>query len=83
MIELDTKAMSVTQTKKRIRRCKVHYLHYDFEKLPPHPVIRFGGKYLAEFGFNIGDRIDVSLDQGVITITKVQDTHSADQTNKA
>ena len=81
MIMLDVEALSAIP--KKVRRLKVHYANYDFERLPPHPVIRFGGKYLAEFGFNIGDRIDVRLDNGSITITKVQDAHSADQTNKA
>jgi hypothetical protein len=81
MIMLDVETQSAIPRK--VRRLKVHFSNYDFERLPPHPVIRFGGKYLAKFGFNIGDRIDVRLDQGHITITKVQDAHSADQTNKA
>ena len=81
MIMLDVETQSAIPRK--VRRLKVHFANYDFERLPPHPVIRFGGKYLAKFGFNIGDRIDVRLDQGLITITKVQDAHSADQTNKA
>jgi hypothetical protein len=69
MIMLDVETQSAIP--KKVHRLKVHYANYDFERLPPHPVIRFGGKYLVEFGFNIGDRIDVRLDQGYITITKV------------
>ena len=81
MIMLDVEALSAIPRK--VHRLKVHYANYDFERLPPHPVIRFGGKYLAELGFNIGDRIDVRLDNGSITITNVQDAHSADHINKA
>lgn len=81
MIRLDVKAQS--DIPRKVRRLKVHFAHYDFELLPPHPVIRFGGKYLVEFGFNIGDRIDVRLEKGCITLTKVQETHPSDNTNKA
>lgn len=71
MILLDVEALSAIP--KKVRRLKVHYLNYDFERLPPHPIIRFGGNYLVEFGFNIGDQINVRLEPGNITITKVQD----------
>ena len=81
MIMLDVEALSAIP--KKVRRLKVHYANYDFERLPPHPVIRFGGNYLEEFGFKIGDRIDVRLDNGSITITKVQETHSSDYRNRA
>jgi hypothetical protein len=81
MILLDVEALSAIPRK--VHCLKVHYANYDFERLPPHPIIRFGGKYLEKFGFNIGDRIDVRLDKGSITITKVQDAHSAEQTKKA
>jgi hypothetical protein len=62
---------------RKVRRLKVHYANYDFERLPPHPVIRFGGKYLEEFGFNIGDRIDVRLEKGSIHITKFQEMYAS------
>jgi hypothetical protein len=78
---LDVEALSAIPRK--VHRLKVHYANYDFERLPPHPIIRFGGNYLEKFGFNIGDRIDVHLDQGHITITKVQETHSSDYKNRA
>jgi hypothetical protein len=81
MIMLDVEALSAIP--KKVHRLKVHFANYDFEWLPPHPMIRFGGKYLAEFGFNIGDRINVRLDKGSIHITKVQETHASDHTNKA
>jgi hypothetical protein len=81
MITLDVEDQSVFP--RSVRRLKVHFAHYDFERLPPHPVIRFGGNYLTEFGFNIGDRIEMQLDSGVITITKVLDALSADHTKKA
>lgn len=81
MIILDIEAQSAKPRK--VRRLKVHFANYDFERLPPHPIIRFGGNYLEEFGFKIGDRVDVRLEQGCITITKIPDTPSTGHTNIA
>ncbi len=53
------------------RNMKVYYQHYDNSYIP-HPLIRLRGKYLAEFGFNVGDTIAVDVDVGQITIKKVQ-----------
>ena len=78
---LDVEAQS--SIPRKMRRLKIHFAYYDFERLPPHPVIRFGGNYLEEFGFRIGDQIDMCLDQGVITITKIPDTPSNGHTKKA
>ena len=66
MIKLDV------QRKRRVRRFrKVYYAHYDHESGSPHPVIRLGGKYLEEYGFSIGDTIDVTLEAHRIVITKI------------
>lgn len=60
---------------RRLRRVprlrKVYYAHYDHELRAPHPVIRLAGKYLADYGFAIGDFIDVELKPHRIIITKV------------
>jgi len=69
MIELDVNTLSTG--KRKSRRLKVHFAHYDFERMPPHPVIRFGGEYLQTFGFNIGDAIDVLLGHGRIIIKNI------------
>ena len=57
---------------RRIR--KVYYGHYDSEISSPYPVIRIGGKYLKDYGFNIGDQIQLDLEPGCITITKVAES---------
>jgi antitoxin component of MazEF toxin-antitoxin module len=36
-----------------------------------YPVIRLGGKYLRQFGFEIGDKIDVAVNKEQITIRKI------------
>lgn len=66
MITLDVEEMKPPRKVQRLR--KVHYAHYDSEYGCPHPVIRFGGKYLEEYGFMIGAPINVHFENGVITI---------------
>jgi hypothetical protein len=53
---------------------KVYYSYYDFESGLPHPLIRLKGKYLESYGFKVGDRIEVQLDVGRITIHKAHQT---------
>lgn len=66
MIQLDNqKRCRVARTR------KVYYGHYDYEARSPHPVIRLGGKYLEEYGFKIGDTIDVTMEPQRIVITKI------------
>jgi hypothetical protein len=36
-----------------------------------HPQIHLGGFYLTEFGFKVGDFVELSLVNGQIVITKV------------
>ena len=51
------------------RLLKVYYRYS-----PPQgrfPKIRIAGKYLTEFDFEIGDTIEVKVEMGRITITKV------------
>ena len=81
MIMLDVEALLTSR--RTVRRVKVHFANYDFEYVPPHPLIRFGGNYLEIFGFRIGDQLEVQLESNIITITKVINAHSADHANKA
>ena len=56
-----------TSSSKRLM--KVYYRHS-----PPHgkfPKIRIAGKYLTNFDFEIGDTIEVKVEMGRITVTKV------------
>lgn len=45
-----------------------HYLNHG--KITKYPHIRLAGKYLEKIGFNIGDRVNIQMEQGKITITK-------------
>jgi hypothetical protein len=81
MIALDDRAQP--KYRGRLRRCKVYYAYYNCERLPPHPMIRFGGHYLKSFGFNVGDTIEVQLDHERITITKTPDTLAPPSSEKA
>ena len=53
---------------------------YEAPKRPKasvcHPMIRLSGKYLSTFEFNVGDRYEVVLEKGKITISKVVPAHS-------
>lgn len=57
--------------KPRKKRHKVYYGYYHYMSGSFHPVIRIGGKYLKEFGFNIGDAIEVSVSKDTIYILRV------------
>lgn len=61
------------------RRLKVYYGSHHSSKYSRHPVIHIAGKYLRDFGFKIGDTIEVKLSEGHIEISKaitVKDPHS-------
>jgi hypothetical protein len=52
---------------------KVYYAFYDCKRGScAYPVIRLGGKFLEEFGFEIGDGVHVLYEAGKITITKLE-----------
>lgn len=44
-----------------------------------HPMIRLQGKWLEELGFKIGDRVEVTLSENRIVITKTESTISTSQ----
>ena len=61
------------------RRLKVYYGSHHGSMYSRHPVIHIAGKYLRDFGFKIGDTIEVKLSEGHIEISKaitVKDPHS-------
>ncbi len=68
MIELDVSEETPKPTVPKKR--KVYSAYYDSEWGNPHPMIRFGGKYLKRLGFSVGDRIEVEFEVGRILITK-------------
>jgi hypothetical protein len=50
-------------------------LSLEFPSLRPkskvcHPLIKLTGKYLTDYGFNIGDSCEVIMEKGKIMITK-------------
>lgn len=49
------------------RKLKICYAIYPRTR-KKYPVINLGGKYLSSYGFNIGDFVELSLEQGYITI---------------
>jgi len=56
-------------TNKTIRRCKVHgrsgYRYVAW--------LRIGGLWMEKCGFNVGDPIEVTVENGVMTIKKLTD----------
>jgi hypothetical protein len=57
-----------TETKKR--RLKVYYGHHG-NSYRQHPVIRLAGKYLSKLDFKIGDTVEITMELGRISITKL------------
>lgn len=53
------------------RRLKVYYAHYGNKK-KQHPYIRLAGFYLSGFNFKIGDKVEVTIEQDHISITKIE-----------
>jgi hypothetical protein len=58
-------------TSKNKRKVNYRYARRGNNKWIMHPVIRMGGLYLKNFGFNAGDEIEVSFKQGLIIIKKI------------
>ena len=52
------------------RTLKVCYGFYSCSNRK-HPLINLGGHYLSQFGFNVGDFVEVTLENGQIVIQKV------------
>jgi len=60
----------------RRRKQKVYYGNYQYQGGFFHPVIRIAGKFLKDFGFEVGDHIEVNVSMGQITIVKVPEEYS-------
>jgi len=60
----------------RRRKQKVYYGNYAYQGGFFHPVIRIGGKFLKDFGFEVGDNIEVNVTMGQISISKVSEDSS-------
>ncbi|MEO6240325.1 MAG: SymE family type I addiction module toxin [Bacteroidia bacterium] len=58
--------------KPRTRKRKVYYKYSRrARKSVIHPAIRIDGLYLKEYGFNIGDNIEIACEEGQIMIRKL------------
>lgn len=53
------------------RKVNYRYVRRRHSKWIVHPVIRMGGLYLKNFGFNPGDEIEISFKQDLIIIKKI------------
>lgn len=54
---------------------KIYWAWYDHDKGSPstcYPVIRLGGKFLEDYGFRVGDLIEVEYQAHKIIITRKQ-----------
>jgi hypothetical protein len=61
------------QTEIPKRRLKVCYGYHSCSNRK-HPIINLGGHYLRQFGFDVGDMVELTLVKGQIVIQKVQQT---------
>ena len=61
---------------KNTRRLKVYYGHHGspYER---HPVIRLAGKYLSAWDFKIGDKVEITIAEDQIVITKVKSNNKS------
>ena len=50
---------------------KIRKIYYLFQGKDYVPLIRISGKYLSAYDWNIGDRIELTLSRGEITIHKL------------
>ena len=50
---------------------KIRKIYYLFQGKSYVPFIRISGKYLSAYDWNIGDRIELTLSRGEITIHKL------------
>jgi hypothetical protein len=50
---------------------KIRKIYYLFQGKQLVPQIKISGKYLARYGLEIGDLVEISLSQGEISIHKI------------
>lgn len=56
-------------------RCTMGYLHYDVQHGQTRvghavPRLRLGGRWLEQFGFSVGDDLQVTAEQGFLLISR-------------
>ena len=54
------------------KRTLTVYYGYHSNSYKRHPVIRLAGKYLSKLDFKIGDKIEITMEQNHILISKMQ-----------
>jgi hypothetical protein len=62
---VDSKKESDVKT----RRFKIQYGHYR-DSFKRHPVLRLAGRWLSNYGFQIGDSVTLQIEKGQIHISK-------------
>jgi len=55
---------------------KTRKIYYVFQGGSCVPFIRISGKYLCDYDLNIGDRIELTLSKGEITIHKISNNQT-------
>ena len=50
---------------------KIRKIYYLFQGKKLVPQIKLSGKYLTRYGLEIGDKVEITLSQGEITIHKI------------
>jgi len=63
---------------------KIRKIYYLFQGKQPVPQIKISGKYLSKFGLDIGDKVEITLSQGEISIHKINlSADEADQQERS
>lgn len=70
----------MASTSKALRYCKLHGRSQEVRKLYPDgrsgyrdvPWLRIGGLWMEQFGFKVGDPIEITVDKGRLTIKKLR-----------
>jgi len=63
---------------------KIRKIYYLFQGKHPVPQIKISGKYLSRFGLDIGDKVEITLSQGEISIHKINlSADEADQQERS
>ena len=50
---------------------KISKIYYLFQGKQLVPQIKISGKYLSRYGLDIGDKVEITLSQGEISIHKI------------
>ena len=50
---------------------KMRKIYYLFQGKGFVPVIKISGKYLSRYGLEIGDKVEITLSQGEVSIHKI------------